>query len=112
MLIRKSERDSKGDDIVSVYEYPFGNKDLDVAVAEINGLYPKEGFVINRDVDMIYYIISGDAEITVENKKYDVHEGDSLFIKKGNKYRINGKNLKAVLSSSPAWNPDQYIETN
>ncbi len=84
---------------------------LGLAVAEINGVYPpKEKWVCNTSVDEMYYVIGGTGYITFEGKQPShIEEGDAVLIAKNTKFRVEGKNLKIVVPTSPAWYPEQHI---
>jgi len=84
-----------------------GTPNLDLAVAEISGKYPEDGWARNREVDMTYYVIGGGGKFYFEEESYDLHKGDLVMVEKGKWYRVEG-NLEIVMASSPAWSPEQY----
>jgi hypothetical protein len=58
MLIKKFEARTKGNsDSCIVHEYPFNNKVIGFAVAEINGRFPETGFSVNEVCLEIYYVM-------------------------------------------------------
>jgi mannose-6-phosphate isomerase-like protein (cupin superfamily) len=95
----------------TIKEYNFKRKNLDLAVATINGRYP-EGHtkVVNTTCDMIYYVISGNGMVHHETGDFLIHVGDSVFLKKNKWYWVEGENLKVVIASTPAWFVGQYKE--
>lgn len=91
-----------------VWEYDFGEKNLSIARATIDGLYPDKGWAVNFECDEIYYVISGEGEVVIEDEKLEIVAGDAIFINKGKKYKVKGKNLKLLVTNSPAWHAGQY----
>ncbi len=94
-----------------VWEY-FTNElaSLGLAVAEIDGFYPAEDkWATNTGVDEMYYVMDGSAHITFEGKAPALIEpGDAVLIKKSAKFRVEGKGLKIVVPTSPAWYAEQH----
>jgi mannose-6-phosphate isomerase-like protein (cupin superfamily) len=112
MLIQRTERNTKrNSDICIVHEYHFDDKHIGFAVAEISGRYPEANYAINEECQMIYFVINGSAKLTIENQEYDINEGDAAIIPSGKKYCIDG-NVTVAISTSPAWFPEQYKETD
>ncbi len=94
-----------------VWEYFTGEiPSLGLAVAEIDGFYPsKEKWACNTGVDEMYYVMHGSAQITFEGEKTALIEpGDAVLIKKGAKFRVEGRKLKIVVPTSPSWYPEQH----
>ncbi len=89
-----------------VYEYG-GTPDLGLAVAEIKGKYPVEGWARNKEVDMTYFVIKGSGQFFLEKETYCIEEGDLILIEKGKWYKANGK-MTVVMASSPQWSLGQY----
>ncbi|MBN1216104.1 MAG: hypothetical protein JXA99_11775 [Candidatus Lokiarchaeota archaeon] len=91
----------------TAYEYSFDEKDINIALIEINGRYPDIGLSLNQIVKEMIYVISGKGKIVIENKEYEIEEGDSVLILPNKKYFIDGS-LKLLVSCSPAWDVSQY----
>lgn len=91
------------------YEYPAGDKDINVAFVEIRGRYPDSGQVTNEVVKEIVFVSAGKGKIIVEGKEYGLESGDSVLINPREKYSLEGK-LDLVISSTPAWYPEQHKE--
>lgn len=46
-------------------EYRIGDKDIDIATAEINGKYPEEDYCVNTEVKEMIYVLSGGENSTL-----------------------------------------------
>ena len=89
------------------YEYPTNDKDLNIALIEINGKYPDEGEVTNEVVKEIVFVVKGKGKIVVDKKEYAVEEGDAVLILPKQRYFFNGA-LEILVSCSPAWYLEQH----
>jgi len=90
-----------------VLEYG-GNRDIDGAVAEINGRYPQDGWAKNTVSTEQVFVISGSGSIVTKNVTKTLGQEDTLLIEPNEPYFIEGDNLRIFISCSPAWSPDQY----
>ena len=109
MLIKKSQAIKK--QIAKegfVYEYKDYNKSLGVAVSELNGRIPDNGLMKNNVCHEVYYVLSGSAKVYVDDKSCIINEGDVLHINIGQEYYLEADNLKLVISTSPAFYPEQW----
>lgn len=88
------------------YKLPFNN--LAVGVSVINGRYPQTGFDVDEKVEQVWYVESGEGTIQLANEEFVVKSGDMMLVKQGEKFWINGKNLKLVVSSNPPWTATQH----
>ena len=95
-------------DLCIATEYPFGDKDIDIATAIIKGRYPDKGFCVNKDVKEMVFVIEGSGEIHKENKVIKFKTGDAILIEKNEKY-FWVANCKVAMPCSPAWYPEQHI---
>ena len=108
MIIEKGKRVKHNNSPqCTVYEYLHNDTDIDVAVAEISGRYPEEGFAVNEKVKEIVYIVSGRGKIVLDGSVKDISAGDSALINSNQKYFFEG-NLELIISCNPAWYPAQY----
>jgi mannose-6-phosphate isomerase-like protein (cupin superfamily) len=58
--------------------------------------------------EQIFFVISGTGKIFAESGDYQVKEGDLVYIKKGEKYSVEGQKLFMVITNSPKWTFEQY----
>lgn len=108
MIIKKSERkEHKNADTCIVYEYEFGNKDIDIAEAKIRGRYPERGYSLNQECIELFFVKNGSGKIEIDGESKELEEGDSVLIEAKQKYFFEGK-LDLIITCRPAWNPDQY----
>lgn len=100
-LTRKDEIRPKIFNKVKIIEYLTKEnfEGLGIALVELNGENDK---VINERSDMFYYILSGEGEFLINNKKFSVGQGDLIFIPKKTIYRDKGK-IKMLSISLPAF---------
>ncbi len=107
-VIHKSQRENWKTKTCKGHEYPFGTKNIDCAVIEINGRHPVQDWYRNTQVDEMIYCKSGHGRIFFRNEIYDLHEGDAIFIEKGLWY-FWGEESKGtfVAMCNPAWSAAQ-----
>lgn len=107
-LIKKSDAHKKQNNAAcNVTEYPFGDKDLDMALVKLTGRYPESGWAINEQCKEVCYITAGAGTITFENSTISLAEGDVIIVDKNEKYFWDGT-MDIITSSSPAWYPEQH----
>lgn len=108
MIIKKSERvRHENSEKCTAYEYPFDEKDINLAYIEIDGRYPDSGFALNREVKEMLFVASGTGSVTIEGERFEISEGDVVLIRPGKRYFIEGS-LRLVVPCHPSWNPEQY----
>lgn len=109
VLIRKENRvEHKNSEKCIAFEYPTGDKDINIAEILINGRYPDTGRVVNKKVKEIVFVIDGEGKIIVEGKEYKLKKGDSILVLPKQKYFFQGDNLRIISACSPAWWPEQH----
>lgn len=108
MVIKKAQTEyfkvGKGHD---VWDYPMASKDVGISLQIIDGVTPDRGFWRNKACLECYYVISGEGKVTIEEKIYDVKEGDVIVLKQKQKHRLSGKNVKAIAITVPDWYEEQ-----
>lgn len=92
-----------------VDEYPFGDKDLNVAHIEIKGRYPVQGRIINEVCKELAYIVAGQGTVVVEGQAVELREGDAVALEPGERLYWEGR-MKMLVSCTPAWYPEQHKE--
>jgi mannose-6-phosphate isomerase-like protein (cupin superfamily) len=108
MIIKKKDRIRHENSPECIaFEYPIGDKDINMAFVEIRGRYPDEGYVINESVKELVFVVEGEGKLTIGEKEYGLAEGDAVLILPGEKYFFDG-NLKILVPCSPAWFPEQH----
>lgn len=90
------------------FEYEFaGEKDINNAVIELSGRYPDDGFALNLICTEIIYVIEGIGRVHADETEMRLEVGDMVRLKPKERYYFDGK-MKLLISSSPAWYPEQY----
>lgn len=92
-----------------VLEYALGDKDIDIAIATVNGNYPEEGFAVNEECKELLYVISGEGTFATKEKSVELRTGDQILIEKDELFRYeDAKDLILVAACTPAWRPEQH----
>ncbi len=108
MQIRKVDTiEHVNSDTCIASEYPFQDKDLNIADIQINGRYPETGFCMNEKVKEIVYVIEGSGIICIDDKIYEVTEGDAFLYLPGQKVFYEGE-MRVLTACTPAWTPEQH----
>jgi len=111
MLIKKEDIEKKQNyDSCIVWQYETNNKNLSFATSKINGRYPEKGKSLNKECNMLYFVIFGKGIIHHESGDFEIKEGDAFFFEKGKFYWVEGENLFISISTSPSWFLEQYIQ--
>lgn len=89
-------------------EYDFKNEsDFNIAGIELSGRYPEQGYALNMVSKELVYVKSGEGTLTSGDKTVTLSPGDAALIQPNEKYYFEGT-LELVISSTPAWHPNQY----
>lgn len=109
MIIKKDTREEKK---VSpggrVFEYELESSRVKIATAKLNSRMPEEGSIINEKCEEVFYVVKGSAKFYLDNKEFDVSEGDIVEIKPNQRFHYIADNLEVVISTSPPWYAEQW----
>ena len=109
MLIKKSEsKKLENSKECTVWEYPFNSSLFSFATSVINGRYPEERRVCNKECEEVYYVVSGVGVVHSEKGEFELEQGDVYFFEKAEKYWVEGENLKLALVNAPKWSEEQH----
>lgn len=89
------------------YEYPMQNSEMNIGVVEISDRYPDQGYAINHKCSEIGYILKGSGRLITETAEVSLSCGDVVYIPHRERYYWEG-NMSVVISSTPAWHPEQH----
>ncbi len=90
------------------YEYEFKDeKDINSAVIELSGRYPEIGYAVNLVCKELVFVIEGSGDVSTIHDKTHLETGDMIRLDSNEQYYFNG-NMKLLISSTPAWYPEQY----
>lgn len=107
MIIRKGETKKEGISNGIVWDYPMPSKETGLAVQELNGRVPEKGRFLNKICNEICFVIKGSCTLFLDEKKFDIYEGDVFIIKHGQKSHLIANKLKMLTITSPDWHPEQ-----
>lgn len=82
------------------------NKEMTVAVVEMDGVYPEKGFSINTRCTETIYMISGSFVLNANGQEHHLNPGDMFMILPNTKYSIAGTGT-AMDVITPAWDKSQ-----
>jgi mannose-6-phosphate isomerase-like protein (cupin superfamily) len=108
IMIRYSlPSDKNSESTFSVREIEVPTTTSNVAEVTMSERYPKSGFAVNTESEMIVLIMEGSVTIPVEDKKVSVRSGTTIFVPKNTPYFWNPTNAKLYIVSTPPWTPEQ-----
>lgn len=109
MLIKKSQaKMHQNSNDCTVWEYEFPSQNFSFATALIDGRYPTEKRAVNLECEEVYFVIFGSGIVHSEKGDFVVATGDLYFFEKGERYWVEGNQLKVALANAPKWTPGQY----
>lgn len=91
----------------AVFEYVTKSSEMSLAVAEMTGRYPVDGYAINHACIEMGYVLKGQGKLVTETQSVHLGVGDVVLIPRGEKYYWDGT-LTVLLPTSPAWYPKQH----
>lgn len=93
-----------------VFDYPMGETTVGISYQEHHGRVPEKGWGINTMCWEAFYVISGKAEVFVDEDHDVIESGDVVVLKPGQKSYIIAENLKLLTVTKPDWFKEQYKE--
>src|SRR5688572_7333041 len=107
-IVKKSEATVfENSKTCTVYEYDIHDKNINGAVAELNGRYPESGWVVNEMCKEMVYVIKGNGKIVFEDKEVMFNDGDVFIINPKEKYYWDAV-ATIFMPCTPAWYPEQH----
>lgn len=91
-------------------EYPFADKDLNIALVTVDGRYPAEGHLVNEVCKEVAYVVSGTGMVGVDDETHQLEPGAAVLIQPGERFFWEGDKLTMLMPCSPAFYPDQHKE--
>ncbi len=108
MFIKKNQATTESFAKGIVQDYPMPNDDLGISYQEQSGRVPVKGWGINDVCHEIYYVISGTAEVYIDNEHKTIQEGDIVILLPGQKSYLIANQLKLLTITQPNWYAGQY----
>jgi mannose-6-phosphate isomerase-like protein (cupin superfamily) len=96
-------------DTTTIHEYDTQDGFVSGAVAEIKGRYPAQGFVVNKKIKELVYVLSGKGQIILSQEEIEISAGDVVFVDHMEKFAWNG-NMILFMATTPSFDPQQHIE--
>jgi mannose-6-phosphate isomerase-like protein (cupin superfamily) len=90
-----------------VYEYVTKSSEMNIALAEMTGRYPDEGYAVNEACSEMGYVLKGQGKLVTETRSVDLSAGDVVLIPSGEKYYWEGT-MSVLVPVAPAWYPEQH----
>lgn len=97
--------------VVAVEEYPHNDSDLNLAIAEISGRYPSQGFVVNEISKEMVYVLTGDILLIMRDRQVFLSAGDSVLLDKNEAFAWGGHG-RIITICSPSWSVKQHKEVS
>lgn len=97
----------------SAYEIPILFEWGNVAKITLTSRYPEKGFALNKQSDMLVYILEGAVEFFCkeEDVKIELGAGSTILVEKNKTYCwIPQGSVTMLVISSPAWTPEQHCD--
>lgn len=111
-IIKKEEAaQSSNSDKCEIFEYSFGEKNMDICIAVITGRYPDRGYCKHLVCKELIYVLEGSGKLCFEDKTVEFSEGDAVWINPNEKYYWDTDYCKVTITCTPAFSPDQYVFT-
>jgi mannose-6-phosphate isomerase-like protein (cupin superfamily) len=108
MVIKKSTATPiKVNERSTIWDYPMPSEDTGLSYQNLNGRLPEKGWYINRVCHEIFFITKGTAKFNIENKNYDLTEGDAVILKPRQKHYGIYSNTSLITITSPNWFEEQ-----
>ena len=80
-------------------------------IVDVNGIFPKEKWAINRKCKQMAHILSGSGILVVDGKEYQLKQDDVVLIDINERYYWQGKMMLRI-PCAPAWYPEQHDEVD
>jgi hypothetical protein len=96
----------KEDKSTIIWEYPTDDKDINGAVANINGRNPEKGFFINAFKELVF-VLSGTGFIVSPTIRKEIDVGDEILLDADDKYAWEGT-LTLFMATTPKFDPKKH----
>ncbi len=92
----------------TVYEYAFGDSEINGALGIVEGRYPESDWIVNEKCKELVYVISGEGSLHTRSQTKLLSAGDAALIEPGEAYYFKGKDLNIFMPCTPAWYSEQH----
>lgn len=108
LLKPNSTTHSENSPVCSVDDYPLEMKDIGAAIISLNGRYPEEGRAINHETKEILFVLEGTGKIVIEDEEFELKKECIAAIEPGERYYLEGDNMKSYVINTPEFDPSQH----
>ena len=108
MQIVKSDaiRQVQEDSATTIWEYPTDDKDINGAVAHVNGRNPEKGFFVNAFKELAF-VLSGSGYVVTPKERKEIDVGDEILIGINEQYAWEG-NMTIFIATTPKFDPKKH----
>lgn len=92
---------------VTLFDYAMQDAALCGAVALIRGRYPETGFVVNRKVKEMVYVLAGRGNVETAAGPLVLAQGDVVLLDKDEAFAWGG-DMDLFIVTTPRFDVDQY----
>lgn len=111
-IIRENEKRTVSlDDVVTVHEYDTHDGFISGATAVIKGRYPARGYVMNKKLKELVYVLEGNGKLVFPDREVSFAKGDVIFLDHMEKYAWDG-DMVLFMATSPSFDPAQHVEVD
>ena len=113
-LIKPNETHTyKDGNFFKAMEYNFENPNLGFAVTVTTGRYPQKGYLVNKEVEEMIYVLEGTATLTFKNGNvFLLSKDDVILLNKNEPCFWETDYCKLAVTCSPEWNKNQHKNTD
>ncbi len=108
-IVKKEKRVAYDRQSAVVLDYETENPRLSGAVAEIRGRYPAEGFVLNRKIVELAFVMKGSGDLLTPERVISLAEGDLVMLEKEEAFAWYG-DMDIFIATAPRFDLAQYEE--
>ena len=98
----------KEDNLTTIWEYPTIDKDINGAVAKINGRNPEKGFFVNAFKELAF-VLSGNGFVVTPKVRKEIDVGDEILIDTNEQYAWEAGSMTLFMATTPAFDPKKHI---
>ncbi len=110
-LFPKEKRKAFPRDGATVFDYATKDSSLSGAVAEIRGRYPANGFVVNRKIKELAYVLEGEGYLLFPDDHRPLAQGDLVLFQANELFAWAGQ-MDLLIVTAPRFDPAQYEEVS
>lgn len=113
--VKISEKEAKKIELGTkvIYKYILPTKLFDIAKMVVKGRHPQDPkkVIFEKDCSFAIYLINGHGKYVINNKEFEVSEGDVVYVPSGSKFSCEG-NFEYITVDVPAYYPEQSKEVD